>query len=708
MAEIEDVVLLGSNEATTVPEKDMTDLQSLVTRSVEDAISHFEENIEPDMAKATDYYFGRTTDDLPSVSGRSNVISTDLRDATLDQIPELLEIFMGSDSVVAYKPDRPDVVEQAEQATDFANYVFYEDNPGFLILNAVLKDAGVRRLGYVKWMWEEGARVHGSSMSGLSENELMYLEELGVEYEIVAQYVGVVEQQDPESGATGLGQGILHDIEVQYRDYGCVRVEAVPPEEIVWTPEARSFDRAPMVAHVRDVPREELIALGINEDFIEEHMGPVSSTSTESLKWARQFYGSSAGAMDRDAATYDESQQPIRFAEVYMLVDTDDDGIAELRMFQCVGPQYTIFNGDGELVDEVPIAVFTPDPEPHTIPGLCNFDYLREVQRVKSQIQRGQLNSLAQSIENQMIVSQAQVNIRDLISPEISGLIRVRSDVNAVREIKHTFIGGDTLPVLQYYDQIKADRTGRAGPREGMDPNIMQSTTAEAVASTLSKSQQRIRMLARVYAETGFKKLFRGIYRLLVKHQKRERYVKLRGKYVSVNPAYWESDMDVTINVGLGTGSVTSRLQNLFTLATEQKEHLMAGSPIVSFAELRATYGKIADLMGYKDTDAFWRPWGAQEQAQFEQQQAEAAKNAEKDPAQRVVDVEELKIQADIAMKQREQELKELEIRLKDERERDKAAREFALREYEIELQYQAKIVDNELKQKVASIKSDN
>lgn len=680
---------------TTVQDEDV---QSLVTRSIEEAVAHFEENIEPDMAEATDYYYGRPFGD--EKKGRSQVVSTDLRDATLDQIPDLLEIFMGSDSIVEFKPRFAEDVESAEQATDMVNYVFYEDNQGFLIMNSVLKDAGVRRLGYTKWWWEEEGRVRGQSLTGITEEELLFFEEKGIEYKITGQDKDVIMAPDPESGQMMPQEISVYAIDVTYMEHdGRVRVEEVPPEEIVFTPEARKFSRAPCVAHVRGVPKDELIGMGIEEDFIDEHMGVVPSKSTESMAWSRHFYGSTSAAEsvggDSSSEVLDESQRLVEFAEAYVLVDTDDDGIGELRMFRCVGPQYTIVPDEmgetlGELVNEIPIAVFTPDPEPHTIPGLCNFDYLREIQRVKSQIQRGQLNSLAQSIENQMIVTN-DVNIRDLISPEISGVIRVRRDVNAVREIKHTFIGGDTLPVLEYYDQIKADRTGRAGPREGMDPNIMQSTTAEAVSSTLSKSQQRVKMLARVYAETGFKQMFMGIYRLLIANQRRERMVRLRGKYVPVDPRSWDAGMDVRVNVALGTGTRTEKITALQALAEKQEQHIIQGSPLVDFSHLRTTYGKLTDLLGFVDTEMFFKPWDAQMQAAFDEQQAEAAKNAPEDPAQRVVDVEQIKVTMEANYKQEELKLKREEMLLKDQREREKMERDFALREYEAELQFKAK-----------------
>jgi hypothetical protein len=715
-AEIQDLTPLGDQLDLEPEALEDVDVQEFIKRAVEEAVMHFEEHIEPDMAMATDYYYGRPFGD--EKAGRSQVVSTDVRDSTLDQIPDLLEIFMGSDSVVEFKPRKAEDRPVAEQATDYVNYVFFEDNDGFLILNSVFKDAGVRRLGYVKWWWEEQERVTGSEMTGVTEEELMFLsEQEGIDFEVIGQRDDMVMAPNPQTQQMEAQVTVVYDIEVTKTGMeGKVRVEEVPPEEIVWSPEARKFSRAPIIAHTREVPRDELLMLGIPEEFIDEHKGVRGDRSTESLAWSRQFYGSSSISEivrdGRDKIHSDPSQEPVTFTEVYAWVDTDDDDIAELRMFQCVGPDYEIVPDDdgekyGELVDEIPLAVFTPDPEPHTIPGLCNFDYLKEIQRVKSQIQRGQLNSLAQSIENQLVVASSEVNMRDLISPEISGIIRVRRDTsNSIREIRHQFVGGDTLPVLEYYDQIMANRTGRAGPREGLDPNVLQSTTPEAVASTLSKGQQRIKMLARVYAETGFKHLFKGIYGLLVKHQDRERVVRLRNEYVQVDPRYWNAEMDVRVNVALGTGSRSEKIAGLQALVASQESHLQMGSPLVSFAELRNTYGKLTDLLGYKDTSQFWKQWGPEQQQAFEQQQAEAAQNQPDDPATMVAKVEELKVQLQAQEAQQKMELERYKVELQDARERDKAAREFALKEYEIELKYQSEIDDRALQAKIAKAKA--
>lgn len=695
---------------------DDTEIQGVVQALLQEAVDYYQENLAPDQTQATDYYFGRKFGG--EKKGRSSVVSTDVRDSVLDRMPELLEIFTGSEAVVEFKPKGEEDVPLAAQQTDYVNYVFFEDNAGFLILNSVFKDGDVRRLGYTKWWWEDRDRVRGETMDALTETDLIVLQqEDGVEVEIQDQYVGQVPFKDPATGEVAFREEELFDVEVtRIMPDGRLRVAALPPEEVVWTPDSRSLDEAQLVAHIRETTKDELMLLGIDEDLIDNNLGRQDSVTDESLPWARQFYNSRSGvnssrgnSRNDVVADADETQQTVLFAEAYVLLapqgDEDDEEYrpAELRMFQCVGPDYEIANGEGELIDEIPIAVFTPDPEPHTIPGLCTWDYTKSIQEVKSEVQRAQLNSLAQAVEPQIAVNDRLVNIGDLLSPEVSGIVRVRGPVqNNLQEIKTTFVGAETLSVLEYYDTLKADRTGGLAS-ENLPSNVLQSTTPEAASAALSRSQRRIKMTARVYAETGMKKMFKGMLRTLVQHKGEwaGRVVRLRGEFVEIDPRSWDADMDVGVNVALGTGSRTEKIAALERMAEKQEAHLAQGSPLVTLKELRHTYAELTDLLGHKDTTAFWRPWGDQEQQQLEQQQQEQAQNPPPDPAQQLVEIEAMKVQAEIAMAQQKFQFEVAKEQRADDFRRDELAQESVLKEREIEAQYGVKIMDLQLKAQV-------
>jgi hypothetical protein len=693
----------GHDQGASGPSKpdDDVDIQALVTHALENAVQYYEENLEGDQVAATNYYYGRKFGN--ERKGRSQVVSTDVRDATQAQLPSLMRIFFGPERVVEFKPRGPEDEALARQQTEYVNYIVMEDNPGFLILHSVFKDALVRRMGIAKWWWEEDSRTKTFSFTGLSQQDLMLLaneEDDDTELDVSAIY-----ESDPTAGQQP--GGLLYDATVTRKEnLGRVKFAAVPPEEFLFTPGARDLESSSLVAHVREVPFDELVAMGFDTDEIDE-MESVSRRyfRNESLDQARQFdegetrWRSGSLSYGEDL---DRSQRPILFAEAYMKLDGDGDDVAELRKFECVGSSFKIMNGDkGEVVDELPFAVFTPDPEPHTVVGLSNWDYLKDIQLIKSQVQRATLDSLAQSVDGSITeVVSSEVNMADVLSPEISKVVRVRKP-GMLQFNRPSFAGNDTLPVLAYFDDVIEHRTGRVGA-VALDADSMQSTTKAGVAAQLSAAQQRIEMIARVFAETGMKQLFRGLLHTVVKHPDRARTVRLRNQYVEIDPRVWDADMDVQVNVALGQGTPDEKVAQLEHLLMKQQELMATGSPLVTHAELRATLGRLTELIGFKSSDEFFRPWGPEQQQQMEQQMAQQPEQP--DPTMALVEIEKMKIQLQMQMDQQKLEMENLKVQLQDDRERDKLARDTELKREELELKYNTQIEESRMR---AAIESD-
>lgn len=679
---------LAHGEVEALDPAPETDVQSLVARMIEEAVRHYEEHLEPDQVQATKYYRGEPFGD--EEEGRSKVVSTDVRDATQAQLPSLMRIFFGPEKVVEFRARGPEDEPVARQATEYVNYIVTEDNPGFLALHSAFKDALVRRLGIIKWWVEETKTPTAERYEGLTEQQLaLLMNDPDVDVDVTA----IV--PDAMFGS------LFHATVTRYESDSRFRIAAVPPEEFVYTPDARSLEEAPLVAHVREVPAGDLIAMGIDPEIVEEAKGRKSAVGGELADVRHYHSGRFSEETERD-----ESQKLVVYAEAYALVDGDGDGIAERRLFQCVGPDYRIVNGDGlgEIVDEIPFALFTPDPEPHTIVGLSNYDYLKDVQRVKSQIQRGLLDSLALALQPDIEVVSGEVNMQDVLSPEVGKIIRVTRP-GMMREISHEFLGASALAVLGYWDEVKENRTGISKAAAGLDADSLQSATKAAVAATLSGAQQHIEMIARVFAETGMKRLYRGLLKLIVRHQNRARVIRLRGQYVEVDPRSWDATMDVSVNVALGQGTPEERIQTLMGILMAQRELMAAGSPLVSNVELRNTLGRLVELSGWKNSDEFFRPWGPEEESMMQEQLAQQPPPP--DPATMLAQIEQLKVQMQAMVEQQKLELERWKALIQDDRERDKMARDAALKEFEIERKYQAKIDDANLRAKVAQDRAE-
>jgi hypothetical protein len=676
-----------------VDEGDETDRQALVTRLMEEAVGFYEENLEPDQVKATEYYMGRPYGN--EVKGRSKVVTTEVRDVTLRQLPSLMRIFFSPERVVEFRGHGPEDAPVAAQQTDWVNWVVTKQNDSYRTLYEVFEDALVRRLGVAKWWWEKRVRTTGINYSGLTEEEVVILAgEEGIEFEIIST-----------TPAGGDGSPATYEVRVERSvDEGRERYAAVPPEEFFFTPNARDLDTSALVAHARDVPISDVVAMGYDDEDVRKHAGRRRATDSDTLREARQFHGGDGSNVHDSAEEGDPSQRVVYFTEAYILMDDDGDGISEIVKFDCVGPTYEILNGEGEVVDECPFAVFGAHIEAHTMVGLSNYDLAGDLQLIGSQVMRSTLDSLAVSVNPITEIVNGEVNMQDAMNTDVLKFVRVRRP-GMIREVKHQFVGPDTLPVMQYLKEIEEERTGTTRASAGLDADVLQSTTKAAVTGTFSAAQQRLELIARNLAETGMRRLFKGILGLSVKHQQPGRMMRLRGKYVPIDPRAWDTSLDVEVNIGLGQGTPEDRIAALNVQLQTQMALLAQGSPLVSNVEVRATLARLAELSGWRNAEDFYKPWGPEEQAQAEQ--AASQQTPPPDANMALIQIEQVKAQNQMQLEQAKLQLETWKATMEDDRERDKLARDAALREKELELKYAVDIQDSVMKAAVAADRAE-
>jgi len=670
----EQAILEQEESPTTVSESidpENEDVRNKLQEMAEEARHWREENLDPFLAEATKYYKGEPFGN--EVEGRSQIVLTVVRDAIRATMPSLLRVFFGPERVVEFIGRQEEDVDLAKQQTDFVNLVIREDNDGFLEFHSWFKDALVRRLGIMKWWFERNQKPQVQKFQSLT------LAEIGAFSAVLESEIGVTDivLMTEEAGLNGNQQEVF-DLEARFMSAeGKVRFAAIPAEEMIWSPDARSKHDAMLIGHIRDVPADELIAMGLDRDLVEEHAGEAMENAlTSEVRAARRVDGGNSPTQ----SVRDDAAELTQFAELYARIDVDGDDIAELRFYQCIGTDYIIANGDGEgeLVDEIPFAFLSPEPEPHTIVGSSMSDITMDLQRIQSFVARASLDSLATAIDPVTEVVASEVNMKDVMSRKLSRIVRAKRP-NMMREVPHRWVGGEALEMLRYLDSVKEDRTGRSKASQGLDPSVLQSTTKAAVQASVTGSQQQLEMIARIFAETGVAELYKGILRLLVVHkdETRRRIVRLRGDYISVDPDKWDATMDVRVNVALGTGLVEDKLQILGLVLAKQQELMGLASPLVSWQGIRTTLEKIVELAGFPTGDEFFTIWGPEQQQAFEQEQAQAGQQPS--PEEQLVMIEAQRVKQDGEKAQAEIELKTQDMLLKDDRERDKIARTFAV-----------------------------
>lgn len=682
------------------------ELQSIMHDLVNDAINLTDGELSPERAKATDYYLG-----LPfgnEEPGRSSMVVTEVRDTVHGLLPSLLRIFTAPEHVVSFAARTEQNVPIADQATDYVNYVFMEENEGFLRMYDVLKDGLVRKIGGFRWYWEADTKKSYRE-EGISDDDLQELAKRDdVELTLIeededegpsyaedaapeapdASEVQAAQQGAPQPGAPDPSQQEAPAPEKRWTvEYtvtldGSVCVVALPPEEILFDREARSQSTAMMVAHRTRKRRGDLLSLGISEADLDEY-GDVDwslGTNVEAVERNSNF-----NIQQGHNPPAGHSNDLILYIEAYVYLDVDGDGVSELRRVCMIGENYHVVLN--EPASGRPFSLYTPIPEPHTIVGQSVADLTMDLQYSKSMVTRAVSDSLALSIYPRTAFVEGQVSVEDILNSEIGAPIRMRAP-GMVQPFTHDFTGAAAMPVLEYFDQIGENRTGRKSGPVALDSDALQSSTAEAVNAAVTAGQEQVEMYARIFAEQTLKPLFRGIYGLLVQHRPAQRIVKLRGQYVPINTDAWDSEMDVTVNVALGTSNVAQRIAVLQGIAAKQEQVLSTlgpGNPMVSLAQYANTLRKLTELGGeravsnyFSPVDPSWQPPPAPPPPPTPEQVI----------AQAQVQNEQLKTAKDLEIKRAELTLKQQDQIFQQQLATRKFATDAALRLYAINAQF--------------------
>ena len=683
---------LSTDIAATEPMDD-AELQAIITQDLTDAVSYVDSDLSPTRAKGTEYYRGDLFGN--EVEGNSKVVAMEVRDTVSAMLPSLMRVFFNSENVVEFAPRGPEDVKMAQQATDYANYVFQNDNNGFLTTYAIFKDALVRKCGIAKFWWEDEEKVRIEEYSGLDDQTLeMLMQEPGAEVKIVVSYPDpdIDEMQmstiDPMTGQpVTMPAPMIHDVQIKrITKDGRIRIMAVPPEELLLDRRARSFDDSTIIAHRQMATVADLIAMGYDQDEIEENLSTTDLDSNDEYL-ARQPLSTTFGT--NDAAN--PMMRRVLYIEAYSRVDFDNDGIAELRKVCCMGGGYKVVRN--LPASYIPFADFPCDPEPHTSPleAMSIFDITRDLQEIKSEILRNTLDSLAQSIHPRTAVVEGQVNIDDVLNNETGAIIRMRAP-GMVQPLTTPFVGQAAFPMMEYMDQIREDRTGMSKAAMGLNADALQSSTKAAVNATISASQGRIELTARILAE-GMKKLFKGILFLATTHQDKARMVRMRNEWVQIDPRYWDANMDANINIALGNGDTNERLQGLMMIMAKQEQILQqlgTQNPLVTPQQFSNTLRKIVELSGFKDASSYFQDIPAD----YVPPAPPAPKAT---PEELLAQVQAESIKADIQKKAAELELNRQQMMMDDDLKRDQMAQDLYLKKYEIELKYNSQISTAEI-----------
>jgi hypothetical protein len=588
-------------------------------------------NLQEDRVKALEYYLGKPLGN--EVDGRSQVVYRSVFD-TIEWIkPQLADIFTSGEEIVSFNPRGPEDVDGAQQETDYTTHVITERNPWFEIFLSWCHDALSQKVGYVKAYWDDSTDTITERYEGLTEDE----------YQALMQNddIEVVEHEERLIGFDPTGMYVIkeHTVAIQRsKPENVVRIENLAPEHVRVSQNARQVSlqdrRVDFVEHAERKTISELREEGFDvPDDINDGGDGVGD-------WEEELRDDYTPFRDVEGGESDPSMRRVKVREVWIRFDKNGDGKAEL--LHCVVVGMTVL--ECEETDHIPIVAMCPTPLSHQHYGLSIADAVMDLQRIQTALLRGALDNQYLANNGRYGINQNNVNLDDMLDSRAGGVVRVDgSPGDNLMPLTHPTNGQVAIPMLEYIEKLASRRTGVNEMSQGLDPDSL-NNQAGAMANNkmLTAAVQRIRFIARVFAETGIRNLFQLVHMLSLKHSRQEEIVQLRGGWVPVNPRNWVKRKDMTVNLTLGTGDKPQQIMMLQQIGMAQKEGLAIG--IAKPQNVYHTAVQLTKLMGRKDVEKFWTDPGP---------------NPLQPPADPSIEVEKMRQQGEVQRFQAEAQLQQ-------------------------------------------------
>lgn len=568
--------------------------------------------LQSDRALAIDFYNGVNVE--PAPDGRSQVVDRSVFETVQWILPSLCRIFANGSNVVEFTPLGKEDEKAAQQESDYLNYIVTQKNPWFLTFLTWVQDALLTKNAYCMAYHEEILRTEEERYEGQSEEAAALI--------LQGDGVQVVEQEsypspdgaqepiiDPTTGRPAvqvvgmdpMGQPLLQPVMqprmlhnltiIRGKPQKKLCLKVLPPERCKVSESTSSFslEDSDYFEYWDYTTISDLRAMGFEVD---DDIASDEEADTEADA-ARNTYGERE-PMERSPV--DPSMKRVRLRTIWIRYDYNEDGIAELQKVYRVGREILKYSKDHgsykgglarETTSRIPVACIVPTIKTHRHIGDSIADQVADLQRIKTVILRGGLDSFYLSINPRHGVSK-QVNLDDMLISQPGGVVQVDTEIADVQghfaPIVTQNVFPDAMAALEYMERVGEGRSGVSRSFAGVDPGSLSvggnKSSGVAINQLSTMASQRVEQIARIIA-FGVQYLFSVAHELILKHGHQAETVKLRGEWVDVDPSTWKTGRDMRIVVGYGAGNKDALVQRLTMIANFQKEALMGGLPIV-------------------------------------------------------------------------------------------------------------------------------
>ena len=659
---------------------------------------------------------------LDALEGRSQVVSSDVQDVIESIMPDMLEIFAGGDEAVRFEPVGPDDEDDADEATQLCNHIWYKENDGYGVTHDWIKDSLLQKNGFIKMWAEEEEETTKHTMQGLFIDDIMVLQN-DPDVTILGQQQAENLTNVEELMQLGVNPADFYDVEIERVDRSRkIRVMGLAPEDFIISRRSVDLDSAPLLCHQDRTTASELKERGFDPDIVDTLPGyDEHQFNRERIaRWRGedQWYGR--------ASAEDRAMREIWIYECHIMVDYEETGIAKRYKVFLAGDGYKILPDPetGDLAVEEPDHPFvslTPIRMPHKFFGRALADLVVDVMKIKTVLWRQWLDNLY-NINNARTIINDTIDMDDMLTNRVSSVVRMDGDGDvraAAMPLAPQPIGTIIAPAMQFMDKVKEDRIGIPAVNQGLDPSALHDT-ATGINLVLGRAQKRILFIARTFAETGFKQAFKKMHALVIENADRAYKLRLRGKWVEIDPRPWNAKMDVSVVVGLGYGTKETQvgmmealLQKQLTVAQVQQG---TDGPWLHKDDIFNALSQWTKLaLGEKDNERYWTDPNSEESQQREQQQQQQQQQQQPDPAamiaqatmqleQQKLQLEQQKLQMQMQGNMQEEERKRTEMAMKHQREMEALGAKISSEEAALAVQESIAAAKNQTQMDIATL----
>ena len=512
--------------------------------------------------------------------GVSTIVDTSTTEVVEAYTAVLSDLFLNNQKIAKFIPmdDQPASFKAAREASMVTNYVIFKQNKGWELLQTWFKSALLWKNGIVRWDYVEDYDYKIEEYEKIDQAKLdELLSDDDVEIVGDLQFENEIGEADPLGGQEPDAQLMYVDVRIRRKvDKSRIVIENIPPENFRISRDAKSIEDAVFVGVQTDMTRSEIrknwpdVAANIEEwDELgsqEQWLG--NARYSEDIAARKQVTGQEywQGSVSQDLFPL-EANREVTVTECWIRVDRDGDGIAELKRFIIAG-NHILWEED---TDMIPLASITPIDIPHEFYGLSMADFTRSSTLASTAILRG-------FVENTYLTNYAP-KLADPNVVDFSALQNMKpkqivptngNPAAAVQPLPPETISTGTVPLLEHLQLIKEQATGMSKAAQGLNDTLYVSGNSEAkLQAVQSASQKRIQHIARRFAETGLKRMIKGVYTLMRTNMQSKIGMLHDGFYTMVDPQSLPMDMECEIFLDIGENSNANMVQKLARVGQE-------------------------------------------------------------------------------------------------------------------------------------------